>query len=150
MDWSAGDACRAPRAVDEPTRSNNDHCSVGLGRLRAVTRMISMRRMTRRVIGLAVGLVLGWSAAGYISQGLAGDMDLTSKSTAAAHGEVHDGHGDVAAKAAGVLMPATAAAWLLGVCTGAAVLFVLAVLLGIPALALKAPEPPDPAAHDHH
>lgn len=104
-----------------------------------------MRRMTRRVIGLAVGLVLGWSAAGYISQGVAGDMDLTSKSTAA----VHDDHGDAAADAAGKLVPAETA-WFSGVGTGAVVLFVLAVLLGIPALALKAPEPPDPAAHDHH
>lgn len=108
-----------------------------------------MRRMTRRVIGLAVGLVLGWSAAGYISQGVAGDMDLTSKSTAAAHGAVHDDHGDAAADAAGKLVPAEAA-WFSGVGTGAVVLFVLAVLLGVPALALKAPEPPDPAAHDHH
>lgn len=108
-----------------------------------------MRRMTRRVIGLAVGLVLGWSAAGYISQGLAGDMGLTSKSTVAAHAAVHDDHGDAAAHAAGMLVPA-AAAWFPAVCTGTVVLFVLAVLLGVPALALKAPEPPDPAAHDHH
>ena len=111
-----------------------------------------MRRITRRVIVVTVGTLLGWSAAGYVSQGMAGDTVSKDDTTAPAHAG-HDEHGsDAAATAAtAMLVPSIDQIdWFPAVRTGAVMLFVLAVLLGIPALVLKAPDPPDPAAQDHH
>ena len=111
-----------------------------------------MRRITRRVIVITVGTVLGWSAAGYVSQGMAGDAASKHDTTVPAHGG-HDEHGADAATTAATAMlvpPIDQIGWFPAVRTGAVLLFVLAVLLGIPALVLKAPDPPDPAAQDHH
>lgn len=109
-----------------------------------------MRRFTRRAIVMTIGLVMGWSAAGFVSQGLAGDT--VSPSAAEGGSSDHGGHGkSEAADAAAQLVPTVGQMrWFPAVRTGAVMLFVLAVLLGVPALLLKAPDPPDPAAHDHH
>ena len=109
-----------------------------------------MRRFMRRVIVITIGLMLGWNAAGFVSQGLAGD---TAASQDSGHGAVegHDEHGSgAAAIAAAQLVPDPGqVGWFPAVRTGAVLFFVMAVLIGVPALLLKAPDPPDPAAHDH-
>ncbi len=140
-----------------------------------------MKRVIRRTLGIIVGLMLGWWFAGVamqtsdpwlgVSYG-AGVGDETDPNKAiyeysagehaqphhdTGHGAGHKGdHHDQGVAAAELLMPGSLeqVCWYRPVVTTTGGLFIAAVVLGIPALALRGPEPPDPAdAHghdDHH
>lgn len=145
-----------------------------------------MRRNVRRGIAVAVGLVLGWSAAGLAPAFFGGSVSLAEEAHPASAteghasgdghhhvaGESHDehaaaggdhghagdhgDHGDTGIIAAQQLVPSQRdVPWLGGVLAAVVLLFIAAVVLGIPALRLRGPLPPDPAealAHDegHH
>ncbi len=140
-----------------------------------------MKRITRRMVAGAIGLVVGWHAAGLVSV-LGPGVSFASD---AQHGasdvpEAANGHGDSGGKhadqgasaghassvgghdeydaayaAAQQLVPRPEdVSWYGCVVRVIAGLFVAAVVLGIPALKLRGPELPDPAAaahgDDHH
>jgi hypothetical protein len=100
-----------------------------------------VKRFARRSLAIVVGLTLGWYAAGF--------------SSAATSGDPHDapaGDHDEAARAAAELAPThEPTPWFRPVVGSAVGLFAAAIVLGIPALKLRGPLPPDPAdVHDTH
>lgn len=131
-----------------------------------------MNRITRRTIAAAGGLCLGWFAAGYIPALTATHLhaedrphhetevtdhasatndhaapDTDHRATAAAH------HADPGRDAANLLVPANEdVGWYRPMLFTIGGLFAAAVLIGVPMMKLKAPEPAA-AAHDadaHH
>jgi hypothetical protein len=129
-----------------------------------------MNRLTRRTVSAIAGVVLGWYVAGVVPT--SGPLTLASPSMAEdthhapaghtpsgaeghgltapdSHSNDHDGS-DPALAAANLLVPqAEDIRWYKPVLIAIVGLFVAAVVLGIPALKLRGPEPPDPAADDH-
>jgi len=114
-----------------------------------------MKRKALRLMGILFGAWLGL----YVG-GLWGNNVIVAESGQDHHGHDHsadssdhDGHdhGDHSGPhAADLLKPGeNDAPWYSSVLVIAGGLFVAAVLLGIPAMKLKGPEPPDPA-DDHH
>jgi len=131
-----------------------------------------MKRFTRRSAAAVVGLVLGWYVAGIVFVGgpsVVGPGVNYAHASDAAHDSnddhhhapvaedphgTHDAPGahgdaaehDAALAAAGQLVPQQEdIPWFGPVLYVAGGLFVAAVVLGIPALKLRGPEPPDPA-----
>jgi len=122
-----------------------------------------MERLTRRTVAVILGLSLGWWIAGLaphfvpgVGMSFAGEAQSTSPSVHT----VEDDHGDASGSGhsggrAGHLVPREADTfWYKPVLIAVISLFVAAIVLGIPALRLRGPEPPesaDPtdAAHDH-
>ena len=127
-----------------------------------------MKRFTRRTLAAIVGLALGWLVAGMVP-GLGtslAESPAESHGHHASHGDdghanesdVHDTHGqsgdhgehDAALDAARLLNPEWGdIGWYPPVLAVAGGLFLAAVVLGVPAMKLRGPEPADPAA-DHH
>ena len=133
-----------------------------------------MNRFTRRTVSAIAGVVLGWYVAGVVptsglpalaSPSMAEDAHhapaghtpsgaeghgLTASDT---HNNAHNndhGEADPALAAANLLVPqAEDIRWYKPVLIAIVGLFVAAVVLGIPALKLRGPEPPDPASDDH-
>ncbi len=132
-----------------------------------------MNTITRRSLGILAGLTLGWYAAG-LTPGLNPSMaqhdthhdaapthddhaghDHDAHQPAPAHADTtHDANHHEPIESASLLVPGPGQVdWyrpVLGIIAG---LFVAAIVLGIPALKLRGPEPPDPAtapAHDSH
>lgn len=104
-----------------------------------------MKKMTRRLIGIAIGLVLGWYAAGHMT-GWANTQDAPIRPGHASSSSHHEdlptpSHGSDRSAAGHEL---TAAAklkpqpqhtrWYSGVLTAVGGLFAGAILLGIPAM----------------
>ena len=134
-----------------------------------------MKRTLRRIVTIIVGLSLGWYAAGLLPSDFSAvevgyasqesqDHDASPSAPADAHEPDHtdaaelDGHG---ATSAGEDHDQPAAApnlaldeepnWYRPVLWGVGILFIAAIVLGVPAMRLRGPEPPDPAdQHDDH
>ena len=115
-----------------------------------------MKRFTRRILGVVAGLALGWYAQGVVS--MAQNHDATStpnveqSHVTSATGNDHSregdqGHGDNPATTLRPHQPHIP--WLTPVLVAAAGLFAAAVVLGIPAMKIRGPDPPDPAAGEH-
>ena len=115
-----------------------------------------MRRTLRRFWAITLGLALGWYAAGL----LPGDFDSPPQAIAAgsasSSGAAADGKSkapDPGEAAAAKLTPESLpqqAPFFSAVVFGTVGLFVAAVVLGVPALALKGEDPSDPAdTHGH-
>lgn len=124
-----------------------------------------MKRITRRTIGAVIGLSLGWYVYGVVDPILSGKPSFAHEDKAA-HQAAPAGHAERgkhpaeedSEHVAGHLVPADGGAPFIRPVIYAAVgLFVAAIVLGIPAQALRGPEPPDPAeqheahgGHDEH
>ena len=118
-----------------------------------------MKRLTRRTLAIVLGLALGWWCAGLAPQippavgvSFAEEAHDTSASDhAAKHGQ-EDPH-DSGHSGANELVPKEGdTPWFKPVIIATMSLFLAAIVLGIPALKLRGPEPPDPAdasTHDH-
>jgi hypothetical protein len=130
-----------------------------------------MKRMTRRMIGAVIGLSLGWYVYGVVDPILTGKPSFGHEDKAAHQAAPGSAPGSAPAEpgkhapaagerpaqegeahAAQHLVPADGDAPFMGaVVWGTVALFSAGIVLGIPALALRGPEPPDPAAqHDDH
>jgi hypothetical protein len=101
---------------------------------------------------VVLGLCLGWYAAGVIGPGGAG---LASDTVAAVSSDGHassdhSARHDEDNPAAAMLPQAESIPWLRPVLYAALALFVAAVVLGIPAMMLKGPDPPEPDAPNDH
>lgn len=122
-----------------------------------------MERLTRRTVGVILGLSLGWWVAGlapHIVPGVGMSFAGEAQSTSPSVHTVEDDHGDASGAGhsggrAVHLVPRKADAfWYKPVLIAIISLFVAAIVLGIPALRLRGPELPEPAdstdaAHDH-
>jgi hypothetical protein len=105
-----------------------------------------------RMLGVLVGLTLGWYAAGlaFPPGVIASDAHTATNGAAMVH---HDD--DPAIAAAAHLVPTdvhgqvAAPTWYRGVLSGAAGLFIAAVALGVPVTRLKTPPPTERAASSH-
>ena len=112
-----------------------------------------MKRFMKRMLFALLGVALGWYAAGFLpatTVSFAGEeldtpKQVDRRATASLHGD--DG---TSADAGEALRPQRIDLPWVYILTAIAVLFVAAVVLGIPAKILKGPDPPDPAAHDVH
>ena len=123
-----------------------------------------MSRFTRRTLAVVLGLGLGWYIAGTAGHLLpaVGALRADNPHDQTASGEAHPSEsrsgddnlsGDVAhgPQAAKDLVPgANDVPFIRPVVYAAAGLFIAAIMLGIPALALRGPEPPDPANEHAH
>ena len=126
-----------------------------------------MKRKLIRCAAILIGAVLGWSAAGLLPVNV-GPSVTYAEDTAqdhASHAESHDDHAaashdshgsheahhdDASAVAAKKLVPQSGDIdWYRYVVLAAAGLFIAAIVIGIPAMKLKAPEPAEPDDHDH-
>ena len=111
-----------------------------------------MKRFTRRMIAVVLGLVLGWWAAAFVPMGatiFAGDDQSSGPASLGGHGDGDADHEDDGKQAAEDLIPhRNQIPWLRQVIFGVVALFVAAIVLGIPAMKLKGPDPPDPGAND--
>jgi len=112
-----------------------------------------MKRFARRTLGVCIGLVLGWVAAGIVFD--TGSIIEPSAAHAAAKpagkagaGKGHDKGMDAAAKLAPESL-SQQTTWYPYVLWGVAALFALAIPLGMFAMAMKGEDPPDPA-EEHH
>ena len=105
-----------------------------------------MSRFTRRTLGAAVGIVLGWCAAGVISSYMPIGISLAG-TPAEKHSDPHDGASATTEQDDHLdrLVPQEKPVWLRTVIWSTAALFGGAVLLGIPALKIRGTESPDPA-----
>ena len=111
-----------------------------------------MRRLPRRLVGIVLGLCLGWYAAGVIGPGGTG-LASDTETAASADGHASSDHSSTHHEdnpAAALLPRADSIRWLRPVLYAALGLFVAAVVLGIPALMLKGPDAPEPDPHDGH
>lgn len=109
-----------------------------------------MKRLTRRTLAIVMGLGLGWWVAGLAPQILPGvEVSFADQNEHAHSNEGNSVHGEDSA--ASELVPEKKHAPFFKPVLGTIVgLFIAAVVLGIPALKLRGPEPPDPAAaHEH-
>ena len=115
-----------------------------------------MIRNTRRTIAVIVALVVGWLAAGYWAHWLPGTATFAVDTAEQEQAEADDpGASDPSSEgghAADALVPAPGdARFMRPVLIAAGALFLAAIVLGIPALVMRGPDPPDPAeAHDEH
>lgn len=125
-----------------------------------------LKRAMRRTVGAAVGLMLGWLAAGAVyPPGTLAAATLGSDAKPGHHaGHDDDHHMDAGQQAARQLAPiddhghAATPAWFSRVVTGIAVLFGAAILIGVPALAMRGADPGSQASaedqaaarHDDH
>lgn len=112
-----------------------------------------MKRMTRRSLAILLGLTLGWYAAGLMpgtSVTMAADGGTSTHKSDEHHDHDHDA--DHAPAATMLSVGPSQSPWLSSVLTAAAGLFAAAIVLGIPAMKLRGPEPVEPADHadDHH
>ena len=105
-----------------------------------------MKRMSRRLIAVMLGLALGWYSAALLRVETASFASGEHAGAAAdAHGTAADHGADGAGHAAEALVPqGDRIPWLGAVRNGVIALFVAAVVIGIPVMKLKGPEPPDP------
>ncbi len=123
-----------------------------------------MSRFTRRTLAVVLGLALGWYIAGTAGHLLPGasisladdphDQATSGQAHPSESGPGHsnpseaDAHGPQAARD---LVPgANDVPFIRPVVYATAGLFIAAIVLGIPALALRGPEPPDPADEHAH
>jgi len=130
-----------------------------------------MIQFRRRVLGVTIGLALGWSAAGYWSSTTLAQepdphhqdhhwVDVTSEGVhdpiphPATHTGEHDAHSqelDQGQQAAAQLVPHPGQVdWYPSVLMALGGLFAAAVVLGVPALKLAAPDKAEPANDDSH
>lgn len=115
-----------------------------------------MRRILFKTFAVVLGLALGWYVAGSMTgPSFAGDAATGHGETshvAAGHDPHSGSHDDASLAAAQMLVPRPGDAdWYSTVLKIAAGLFIAAVVLGIPAMKLKGPEPAEqPAGDDHH
>lgn len=120
-----------------------------------------MKRSLRRIIGVVIGLALGWWAAGFLPGSLSaepaghGNNAPASKQHDAAHVadsavKGHDAHheADAGLIAARQLVPTCEQApWLRPVLLGVGGLFAAAILIGVPLARMKPKA--EPSAHHH-
>ncbi|MEX0777276.1 MAG: hypothetical protein WD042_16350 [Phycisphaeraceae bacterium] len=111
-----------------------------------------MKRWSRRVLAVIVGLSLGWYAAGWMPAAIRAEaVTPHAERQAGGHGTAGgDAHATAPAKE---LVPQTEhAAWFGTLLIAIIGLFGAAVVLGIPAMKLRTPEAPEPMdtapAHD--
>ena len=124
-----------------------------------------MARKYRMTLAITLGLVLGWTAAGYleghlpgtVSSALAAEVpgDADSGAQTEHHGDAdpHDEHHDLGEGRAQAqeLVPREATDWYRPVVNIAVALFATALVIGCTVIALKGPDAPDPADdHDDH
>ncbi len=112
-----------------------------------------MKRMRKRVAGVVVGLVLGWMAQGYLFEFFAAPAAQASPATAVAHADqAAPGHTEFHTNFAGAenLVPhQNGHAWFVGLSAAIASLFVLAIVVGVPASKF-ADSPAASNEHDEH
>ena len=109
-----------------------------------------MNRFTRRTLGIGMGLCIGWYMAGLVGFADASaehGADQTQADKSADHGSAHDKRPN---PALALRTNPKSAVWLAPVRNGIIALFGLAIILGIPTLKLRGPDPPDPAEHLAH
>lgn len=110
-----------------------------------------MKRTIARVLGISLGIALGWVAAGQLPDVSATFAEDTHAATGkhaadpARDGTAHGPQGaDAGQRAARQLVPGPQDAPFYGPMLWAvAALFILAVVLGLPALKLRGPDPPE-------
>ncbi|MCC6579354.1 MAG: hypothetical protein IT440_02870 [Phycisphaeraceae bacterium] len=121
-----------------------------------------MNKWLRRTLGMGLGLVLGWQVAG-MATGTGSWSRPLSQPVAMAETEQHHeagtkaeaSHathesGEAGHHAVAMLVPAADdIRWYPCVLTAAAALFAAAVVLGVPAMALKGPEKAESQPHGH-
>ena len=109
-----------------------------------------MRVLRRRTVGVLIGLCLGWWGAGlagpYLSSTAASVAGASAAQPAHEGGIDHgEGHGDATAALVPGAHERLQLGWYRWVLWSALGLFVAAIVLGIPSLALRGPDLPDPA-----
>jgi hypothetical protein len=117
-----------------------------------------MKRRMRQALAVMLGLWLGWGAAAWATdeshKAGSGDHAAAAAGHAEHKDDAHagDAHADLGQTTAAQLVPAgSQITWVKPLALGIAGLFVAAVAIGIPALRLRGPLPPDPAdTHDDH